>query len=124
MDESTPTCNKRFASLGIPQTEVARRDYRELWQGKKANVPAAQQALFHRAKYNRTARRARIQFRDRKDKTMKTSSTPLTKLVAWQALEAHYSKVRELHLRKLFADDPKSGEHMTAEAVGIYFDYA
>ena len=30
MDESNPTCNKRFARLGIPQTEVARRAYREL----------------------------------------------------------------------------------------------
>ena len=30
MDESNPTCNKRFAKLGIPQTEVARRAYREL----------------------------------------------------------------------------------------------
>jgi len=25
MDESNPTCNKRFARLGIPQTEEARR---------------------------------------------------------------------------------------------------
>jgi fructose-bisphosphate aldolase, class I len=30
MDESTSTCNKRFASVGIPQTEEARRAYREL----------------------------------------------------------------------------------------------
>jgi fructose-bisphosphate aldolase class I len=30
MDESNPTCNKRFANLGIPQTEEARRAYREL----------------------------------------------------------------------------------------------
>ena len=30
MDESTPTCNKRFARFGIPQTEEARRAYREL----------------------------------------------------------------------------------------------
>src|ERR1700690_2395069 len=30
MDESNPTCNKRFAALGIPQTEDARRAYREL----------------------------------------------------------------------------------------------
>jgi fructose-bisphosphate aldolase class I len=30
MDESTPTCNKRFAVWGIPQTEEARRAYREL----------------------------------------------------------------------------------------------
>ena len=30
MDESLPTCNKRFAKLGIPQTAEARRTYREL----------------------------------------------------------------------------------------------
>jgi fructose-bisphosphate aldolase class I len=30
MDESDPTCNKRFAKLGIPQTVEARRAYREL----------------------------------------------------------------------------------------------
>jgi fructose-bisphosphate aldolase class I len=30
MDESNPTCNKRFAKLGIPQTVEVRRAYREL----------------------------------------------------------------------------------------------
>jgi fructose-bisphosphate aldolase class I len=30
MDESTSTCNRRFARLDIPQTEAARRAYREL----------------------------------------------------------------------------------------------
>lgn len=30
MDESTPSCNKRFEALGIPQTEEMRRQYREL----------------------------------------------------------------------------------------------
>jgi fructose-bisphosphate aldolase class I len=30
MDESTPTCNKRFEKMGIPQTEENRRSYREL----------------------------------------------------------------------------------------------
>jgi fructose-bisphosphate aldolase class I len=30
MDESTSTCNRRFARLGIPETEAARRSYREL----------------------------------------------------------------------------------------------
>jgi len=30
MDESNPTCNKRFAQYGIPQTEEARLSYREL----------------------------------------------------------------------------------------------
>src|SRR5207244_955119 len=31
---------------------------------------------------------------------------------------------RDLHLRKLFADDLRRGERMTAEAVGIYLDYS
>jgi fructose-bisphosphate aldolase class I len=30
IDESNPTCNKRFEALGIPQTEEARRAYREM----------------------------------------------------------------------------------------------
>ena len=30
MDESNPTCNKRFAKLGIPQTGEAHRAWREL----------------------------------------------------------------------------------------------
>jgi fructose-bisphosphate aldolase, class I len=30
MDESNPTCNKRFLKLGIPQTPELRRDYREM----------------------------------------------------------------------------------------------
>lgn len=30
MDESNPTCNKRFAALGIGQTEAMRRTYRDL----------------------------------------------------------------------------------------------
>ena len=55
---------------------------------------------------------------------MTTTIPQLNKFAAWQALEAHYPKVRELHLRKLFADDPKRGERMTADAVGIYFDYS
>jgi glucose-6-phosphate isomerase len=56
--------------------------------------------------------------------SMITSIPQSTKLAAWQALEAHYPKVRDLHLRKLFADDPKRGERLSAEAVGIYFDYS
>jgi glucose-6-phosphate isomerase len=55
---------------------------------------------------------------------MTTGMAPLTELPAWKALEAHYEQVRELHLRKLFADDPGRGERMTAEAVGLYLDYS
>ena len=55
---------------------------------------------------------------------MNPTIKPLTERQAWKSLAAHYQKVRELHLRKLFADDPKRGERMTAEAVGIYLDYS
>src|SRR5262245_33184151 len=48
----------------------------------------------------------------------------LTARPAWKALEAHSQKVRSLHLRKLFADDPKRGERMAVEAVGLYLDYS
>ncbi len=53
-----------------------------------------------------------------------TAIAPLTKRAAWKALEVHYSKIRELHLRKLFADDAARGERMAVEAVGIYLDYS
>jgi glucose-6-phosphate isomerase len=56
--------------------------------------------------------------------SMKTSIPARAALAAWKALEAHYPKVRELHLRKLFADDPKRGERMAVEGVGIYLDYS
>ena len=49
---------------------------------------------------------------------------PLTKRKAWQSLETHYEKVRGLHLRNLFADDPRRGERMTAEAAGLFLDYS
>src|SRR5690349_12074623 len=49
---------------------------------------------------------------------------PLTKRKAWKALEAHYKKVRRSHLRKLFEEDPKRGDRLTAEAVGIFLDYS
>jgi glucose-6-phosphate isomerase len=39
---------------------------------------------------------------------------------AWKALEAHYKKIRGLHLRQLFADDSKRGERLTGEAVGLF----
>ncbi len=50
--------------------------------------------------------------------------TPLTQRPEWQALQTHYEKIRDVHLRTLFADDPQRGERMTQEAVGIYYDYS
>ncbi|CAN5877879.1 hypothetical protein BH20GEM1_BH20GEM1_05720 [soil metagenome] len=48
----------------------------------------------------------------------------LTARPAWKALETHYARMRDVHLRQLFADDPRRGEHLTAEAAGIYLDYS
>ena len=55
---------------------------------------------------------------------MPAKLTPLTKRPAWKALAAHYKQARAWHLRDLFAKDPKRGERLTAEAVGIYLDYS
>jgi len=55
---------------------------------------------------------------------MTKESIPLTERQTWKRLAAHYQHVRELHLRKLFADDPTRGERMTVEAVGLYLDYS
>jgi len=49
---------------------------------------------------------------------------PLTARPSWKLLKAHQEKIGELHLRRLFADDPTRGERLTAEAVGIYLDYS
>jgi glucose-6-phosphate isomerase len=48
----------------------------------------------------------------------------LTGRPAWKALEAHFDKVRDLHLRKLFADDRERGERFGIEDVGLYLDYS
>jgi glucose-6-phosphate isomerase len=51
--------------------------------------------------------------------------TPLlTHLPAWQELAAHYRKIRDVHLRQLFADDRERGERFAAEGAGIYLDYS
>jgi glucose-6-phosphate isomerase len=43
---------------------------------------------------------------------------------AWKALEDHFKSIQKRHLRDLFADDPKRGERLTLEALGIYLDYS
>jgi glucose-6-phosphate isomerase len=43
---------------------------------------------------------------------------------AWRALATHYEHIKDLHLRRLFADDPGRGERMTAEGAGLYLDYS
>lgn len=52
-------------------------------------------------------------------------NTPaLRKRPAWSLLQAHHQEMRNVHLRHLFADDPKRGERFAVEAVGIYLDFS
>ena len=41
-----------------------------------------------------------------------------------KALEEHRREVEPLHLRDLFARDPRRGERLSAEAAGLFLDYS
>lgn len=49
---------------------------------------------------------------------------PLCERPAWKALQEHYLKIENVHLRQLFAEDPQRGERFAFEAVGLYFDFS
>jgi glucose-6-phosphate isomerase len=53
-----------------------------------------------------------------------TSPEPLTRRPAWQALEAHYQQVKDIHLRTLFAQDPQRGQRLVVEGAGLVLDYS
>jgi fructose-bisphosphate aldolase class I len=66
MDESNPTCNKRFASLGIPETAEARRAWRELI----VTTPGLGESISGAILYDETIRQ------------LKQDGTPLVKVLA------------------------------------------
>ena len=43
---------------------------------------------------------------------------------AWSDLAEHHKSIQDTHLRQFFADDPRRGERLTVEAVGLYVDYS
>jgi glucose-6-phosphate isomerase len=55
---------------------------------------------------------------------MTAGNQSITAHSAWKALKSQYEKIRGLHLRELFAGDPKRGERLSTEAVGLYLDYS
>ncbi len=65
---------------------------------------------------------------DRRKTTMTKEGAPhtlpLLELPAWKGLEEHYQRIRNVHLRSLFADDPRRGERLAAEGAGLYLDYS
>ena len=52
------------------------------------------------------------------------STSTLTRRPEWRALAEHHGKLRDVHLRELFARDPGRGERFVAEAAGLYLDYS
>ena len=52
------------------------------------------------------------------------AATRPTDLRAWHALEAHYEQIEDVHLRRLFAEDPSRAERLNAEGAGLYLDYS
>jgi glucose-6-phosphate isomerase len=52
------------------------------------------------------------------------SAATLREHPAWKALAAHYQQTKGVHLRELFAKDPRRGERLAIEAAGIYLDYS
>jgi glucose-6-phosphate isomerase len=48
----------------------------------------------------------------------------LTETASWRALQAHYEKIKDVPLRRLFADDARRGERLVAESAGLYLDYS
>ena len=55
---------------------------------------------------------------------MAANIIPLTQRPAWKALQDHYHKIKDLHLRSLFAEDPHRAERLSVEGLGIYLDYS
>ena len=49
---------------------------------------------------------------------------PLTDSPAWKSLQSHHKEVAGLHLRELFAADPKRAESFSTEACGLFLDYS
>jgi glucose-6-phosphate isomerase len=49
---------------------------------------------------------------------------PITETPEWRALDAHFSELRDVHLRDLFDADPDRGTSLTAEHDGLYLDYS
>lgn len=70
MDESNPTCNKRFAKLGIPQTVEARRAFREMI----LTTPGLGESISGVILYDETIRQSHV------------NGTPFLKLIADQGI--------------------------------------
>jgi glucose-6-phosphate isomerase len=55
---------------------------------------------------------------------MNKTNSSLMARPSWKALAVHFKKIKPLHLRKLFAADPKRGLRMSLEGAGLFLDYS
>jgi glucose-6-phosphate isomerase len=55
---------------------------------------------------------------------MQITPVRITETAEWRSLTKHYAKLRDVHLRDLFAEDPLRGEQMTVEAADLVLDYS
>jgi len=53
-----------------------------------------------------------------------TAPLRLTDRPEWRAIQEHRARIREVHLRDLFRDDPARGQRMTAQGAGLFLDYS
>jgi glucose-6-phosphate isomerase len=63
-------------------------------------------------------------FPDRPGSDPATRVPALRRRPAWTSLEEHYEAIKDVHLRRLFAEDRARGERLAVEAAGIYLDYS
>src|SRR3954471_13317626 len=49
---------------------------------------------------------------------------PISEFPEWRALADHHERIKDTHLRRLFADDPDRGTALTVRAGDLYLDYS
>jgi glucose-6-phosphate isomerase len=49
---------------------------------------------------------------------------PISEFPEWRALADHHERIKDTHLRRLFADDPERGTALTVRAGDLYLDYS
>ena len=54
----------------------------------------------------------------------RAASTEAATTATWKALTAHHQQFGSVHMRHLFADDPKRADRFSLEAVGLFLDYS
>lgn len=58
------------------------------------------------------------------NRTISATTASLTQQPEWKALQAHYRKASQWHLRDLFAANPNRAQEFSAQACGLYLDYS